>query len=311
MAQIIEVDRKSNVLKRPTLPCLSQYHTINLLAGCFYDCRYCYAQSFRSHAGRNKVTFYANTYELLCKELPRKREKPKLVYFSTACEPFVPHARILSVLYRVVALLLEQSVFVLVSTKSLIPQDFVKLFAQYREQVHVQVGLTTVDERVRSTLEPSAPAIKQRLETLRRLLEHSIRTEVRIDPLVPELTDNREAFGSLCGEVDRCGIRHAVASYLFLRQANYPRLNVEVSGWSFHEMAERVYTHRIDKYCGGGSIRVPALEYRRKKYDELKSIATEYGISLSLCRCKNPDVTTECCHPQPPTSSTMEQTTLF
>jgi len=311
MAQVIEVDRKSSVLKRPTLPCLSRYHTINLLAGCCYDCRYCYAQSFRSHPGRNKVMFYANTYELLCRELPRKRQKPTLVYFSTACEPFIPHARVLSVLYRVVGLLLEQSVFVLISTKSLIPQDFLKLFARYPEQVHVQVGLTTVDDFVRSTLEPSAPAIKHRLETLQRLAEHGIRTEVRMDPLIPELTDSREAFGSLCSEIARCGIRHAVASYLFLRQANYPRLNVRVPGWSFYEMAERLYTHRIHKYCGAGSIRVPALEYRRKKYDELKNIATEYCISLSLCRCKNPDVTTECCHPQPPTSSIMEQTTLF
>jgi DNA repair photolyase len=255
--------------------------------------------------------FYANTYELLCRELPRKRRKPTLVYFSTACEPFVPHARILDVLYRVVALLLEHSVFVLFSTKSRIPQDFLELLAEYPEQVHVQVGLTTVNDFVRSSLEPRAPAVRQRLGTLRRLAEHGIRTDVRMDPLIPELTDNREAFSSLFAEVDRCGIRHAVASYLFLRRANYPRLNIEIDGWSFAEMAQRVYTHRIDKYCGGGSIRVPALEYRRKKYDELKSIATEYGISLSLCRCKNPDVTTECCHPQPSASSTMEQTTLF
>ena len=52
MAQVTDVERKSDVLKRPSLPCLSEYHTINLAAGCPYKCRYCYAQSFRSNPGQ-------------------------------------------------------------------------------------------------------------------------------------------------------------------------------------------------------------------------------------------------------------------
>ena len=85
MAKIIRQQRKSSVLRRPTLPCLSQYHTINLFAGCPYKCRYCYARSFRSYNNNGYIILYSNTYELLKNELNKKRRKPVCVYFSTAC----------------------------------------------------------------------------------------------------------------------------------------------------------------------------------------------------------------------------------
>lgn len=312
MADIIEAKRKANVLTRPSLPCLSSYYTINLTAGCPYECRYCYAQSFRSYPGRGKVKFYANTLDLLRRELPRKRKKPELVYFSTACEPFVPYDRILTSLYGAMEFLLDYSVFILISTKSRIPENFLRLFAGHPGRVHVQVGLTTTNERVRQLLEPNAATIEARLETLRALVHHGVSAEVRMDPLMPELTDTEESFVCLCEEIARCGVRHAAASYLFLRRANYRRLVVRLGGWSFHDMSQRLYTHRIEKYCGGGTIRMVTPAYRRKKYGQLKRIATDHGISLTLCQCKNPDLTTECCHPGPPIAghSTI-QATLF
>lgn len=171
MAGIIIGERKPPVLKHPSLPCLSRYHTINLTAGCPYGCRYCYAQAFRSNPGRGKVVFYANTFELLRRELPRKRKQPQLVYFSTACEPFVPHRKILSCLYRVMELLLDRDIFVLISTKSRIPPEFLELFQDYPGRVHVQVGMTTSDDRVRRLVEPHAAAVALRLEALQALID--------------------------------------------------------------------------------------------------------------------------------------------
>lgn len=312
MAEIIEVERKSNVLSHPTLPCLSDHYTINLMAGCPFECRYCYAQSFRSHPGRGKVLFYANTLDLLRRELPRKRKKPEQVYFSTACEPFAPFKRNLESLYEVMKLLLNSSVFLLISTKSRIPERFLKLFAHYHDLVHVQVGLTTVDDRVRQVLEPNAAPVKERLANIKDLTALDLRAEVRADPLIPELTDTEESFVRLCEEIARCGIEKAAASYLFLRGLNYRRLAVTLGDWSFPEMSKRLYVHKIEEYCGGGTIRIPVPEYRAKKYADLKSIANDSGIHLSLCRCKNPDLALECCHPSPPaTQGNPEQAALF
>jgi len=311
MAQVIEVQRRSSVLKRPSLPCLSAHYTINLTAGCPYECRYCYAQSFQSHPGLGIVRFYANTYEKLRCELPRKRHKPELVYFSTACEPFVPHEGILGQLHQAMELLLEHGVFLLISSKSRVPQRFLDLFIRHPGLVHVQIGLTTVNDRLRSLLEPNAASVGERLATLRALIERNIRTEVRIDPLVPELTDTESSFTALCERASRCGARRAVTSYRFLRQANYKRLNVTFDGWSLHEMAARLYTHQIEEYCGSGSISVPDAVYRREKYMQLTEIAARAGLQLGLCGCKNPDLVHDCCHPQPPQTPAGGRQLLF
>jgi len=312
MAEIIEVERKSNVLSHPTLPCLSAHYTINQMAGCPFECRYCYAQSFRSHPGQGKVLFYANTLDLLRRELPRKRKKPEQVYLSTACEPFAPFKRNLESIYEVMRLLLENSIFLLISTKSRIPERFLKLFAHYPDLIHVHLGMTTVDDRVRQLLEPYAAPVEDRLANIRDLAALRIRADVRADPLIPELTDTGESFARLCEKVADCGIGKMIASYLFLRGANYRRLAVTLGDWSFSEMSKRLYVHRIEEYCGGGTIRIPEPEYREKKYGELKSIAEDRGIHLSSCHCKNPDLTVERCHPGPPaTRENPKQATLF
>ena len=296
MARIIEVCRKSEVLKHPSLPCLSHFHTINLLAGCPYECRYCYARSYRSNPGNGKVLFYCNTFDLLRCELLRKRKRPVLVYFSTACEPFIPHEMVSDVLFSVMKLLLDNNVSLLISTKSPISDRFVNLFAHYPGKISIQVGMTMADDRIRRLLEPNASSVDARLTTLRKLREQGIHTEVRMDPLIPGLTDTEESFSSLCKYISECDISHAAASYLFIRRANYQSMMVRFNGWSFENVFKELYTDRIVQYCGNGTITVPDADYRRRKYGELISIAHEYGITLRLCRCKNSDVTHDNCH---------------
>jgi DNA repair photolyase len=250
---------------------------------------------------------------LLRRELPRKRKKPVLVYFSTACEPFIPYQPVLDSLYDVMKLLLENSVDLLISTKSKIPGLFLELFSKFPGRVSVQVGLTTSNDKVRKLIEPYAPTVSQRLETLCALVDLGIASEVRSDPLIPELTDTEESFETLCGHISQCGVKRLVASYLFLRRDNHSLFNFAVNGWSFPDMAQRLYTHRIDKYCGGGTIHIVNADYRRNKYENMKAIAHTYSIDLGLCRCKNPDLISECCHQQPSTrrESTPRQMTLF
>ncbi len=309
--QLIETERKSQVLGQPSLPCLSRFHTINLTAGCPYACRYCYARSFRSNPGAGKVLFYANTYELLCSQLPRKRKKPELVYFSTACEPFSPFPEVLETLYRIMQLLLEHKVSLLISTKSNPPKQFLELFARFPGKVHVQVGLTTLDDHVRSVLEPRASPVAERLQALRALAERGIPMEVRSDPLIPELTDNEPSFDALYTELGRIGITRAAASYLFLRSGNAAAMDVSIAGWRFREMAARLYTQEVSKYCGNNTIRIPGAAYRQQKFARLQEIAARHGIRLQLCSCKNPDITTDCCHPLPPLEKRMRQGTLL
>jgi len=297
MAVIWEIERKTPVLTRPTLPCLSHCHAINLLAGCPFECRYCYAQSFRSNPGPGTVLFYSNTFDRLRQELPRKHNRPVCVYFSTACEPFIPYQPVLDMLYDSMKLLLVHGVSLLISTKSSIPSRFLDLFTGYSSSVHVQVGLTTADDSVRRAIEPTAPPVQTRTTTLSCLINAGISAEVRMDPLIPGLTDTEESLSGLCAMIAGCGVTNAAASYLFLRRGNIRRMMVMHNEWSFSDIAEKIFTDRINKYCGHGTIRVPSARYRSESYHRLISLAGEHGITVSLCHCKNPDITSERCHP--------------
>jgi DNA repair photolyase len=309
--QIEQVRRRAAVLTHPSLPCLERHYTINLTAGCPNRCRYCYAQSFAHHPDWGRVLFYANSLELLRAELARKRHMPELVFFSTACEPFVPDPIVLEALYGCMELLLAHGVFVLISTKCRVPGRFVDLFVSHRHLVHLQVGITTTNDPVRRLLEPGAPSVPERLDNLARLTAAGIALDVRADPLVPGLTDTAESFASLCRAVSGRGATSVVASHLFLRRANMHLLRLRYCKWSMEEMASRLYRHEFDGFCGGRTIRLPSTEYRRHKLSELRQIATLHGLSLRLCSCTNPDITEGLCRPEPVGTPAPIQACLF
>ncbi len=310
MDEIVPVERRSAVLRHPSLPCLARHYTINLTAGCPNRCRYCYARSFRHHPGWGKLLFYANTAELLERELARKRRAPELVFFSTGCEPFVPDDRVLGCLHDVMSLLLGRRVAILVSTKCRVPDEFVALFEQHRDLVHVQVGITTADDDVRRLLEPNAISVPERLANLRNLIVHGIRAEVRMDPLIPGLTDTAASFDALCRVVADSGATQAVASHLFLRRSGSGLDGAAHGAWSGRRMARRLYRHRMEGFCEASTIWLPTRRYRAAKHTELSAIANEHGLRLRFCSCTNPDLTDDVCRPMLPAQPHM-QTPLF
>ena len=188
--KVVAWQRRAEVLTRPKLPCLAEFHTVNLTAGCPNECRYCYAQSYAHHPGWGKVAFYANAKDKLKDELARwntnRQRRPqtggdraaspsaepfpegageprglRLVYFSTASEPFVPAPGILDDLYEIMAALLEVGTALVISTKGVVPERFVALFARYPGKVCVQVGITTLDDEARRLIEPRAASLNR------------------------------------------------------------------------------------------------------------------------------------------------------
>ena len=301
--RIVEWQRRAAVLGRPKLPCLAPYHTLNLTAGCPNECRYCYAQSYDHHPGWGTVAFYSNMAARLKEEFPRMREKPSMVYFSTASEPLLPVNRILDDMFEIMEFLLARGVPLLISTKGIVQPRFAELFGRYRRMVHVQVGITTVDDSIRATIEPRATTVEERLANCETLLGHGVNVEARLDPLLPGLTDDLSGFDALFSALARRGVRRAVASYMFLRWRIKTPESVKWGDWNFREM-RKMYTHKVTNYCGGGTIRMPSTDYRQQRYVDLVEIAHCHGINVKLCGCKNADITTDCCHPTPQPQAT-------
>lgn len=203
-------DRKAAVLAPSTLECLSGLPTINLTSGCAHQCLYCYSRGYSQFPGENKVVVYANTFEKLQAALPRKRKKPVAVYFSPSTDAFQPVEEVMELGYRCMKLLLEHGVGVAVLTKGHIPERHMKLFASHSDLVQAQIDVTTLDKETAAVFEPYAAPPRVRIEQMARLVEAGVTTRVRLDPILPGITDSEADLAALLVKIAETGVKEAV-----------------------------------------------------------------------------------------------------
>jgi len=290
------VDRKSSVLSPSTLACLRQVATINLTAGCAHDCVYCYIRGYSNYPGEARVTLYGNTVEKLRTELLRKRSAVSTVYFSPSSDLFQPIPDVLEMAYQVLQLLFKHQIQVTFLTKGVIPQKHMRLLADNAPLVSAEIGLITLDDTVGRLFEPAAARANRRLAQISELVRSGIKTEVRLDPIIPGFTDDESSLRELIAAIGGCGIKSIAASTLFLRPAIMGSLRKHLSPEQFAKLvAAMSSTGRMDIQAENSSVQSASMENRRRIYNRIQSIATEFGIEAKICACKNPDLAQSSC----------------
>lgn len=292
MVRVLLSERRSAVLTPSRLACLARVATVNLTSGCAHGCVYCYTRGYSTYPGEGTIRLYTNTLARLREELPRKRNKPSAVYFSPASDLFQPVPEVLDAAYDVLEFLFRSGVGVTFLTKGRIPERHMELLKGHAPLVAGQIGLTTLDERTLETFEPHAAPPCVRLAQAKELLEHGIATRVRLDPVLPGLTDDPKTLQALLAALAEIGIKCVAASVLFLRPA--------VAGALRRHIDQRQILHRLlDRFAAKVRLRIRAgdsvvgalpREARREIYDRLIAIAKDHGIEVRLCACKNPDI---------------------
>lgn len=298
MAEVIRIERKSAVLTPSSLACLSHVPTINLTAGCAHECRYCYARGYLTHPGEGKVVFYANTLDKLRDELCRKRKKLTTVYFSPSSDPFQPVPDVLDMAYDVFKHLFNSGIGVTFVTKGRIPERHRKLLAAHATQVQGRIGLITLDPAVAAMFEPYAATPEVRLAQAAQLIGDGIPIEARLDPILPGVTDGEDCLAQLCEALARIGVRTIAASVLFLRPAVVGSLRRHVEDKVILDMMLDCFTSAESLAIHAENSRVRAIPTaaRLEIIERLKSIACRHGLSVLVCGCKNPDITSGSCH---------------
>lgn len=162
-------------------PCWS----LNPYVGCLHDCGYCYVpDTMRTDRTRwgSFVAVKRNLPALLRRELATK--EPRKVYLSTATDCYQPVEREHKVTRACLELLARADWPVRVLTRSPLVLRDVDLLRRFSD---LQVGLSvpTLDDRARAILEPGAPTIPARLDTLRRLADAGLRTFANYAPAYP------------------------------------------------------------------------------------------------------------------------------
>ncbi len=298
MVTVVQIDRKSAVLTSSSIACLKHMPTINLTSGCAHGCIYCYTRGYSTHPGENKVILYKNTFEKLKDELSRKRAKPQAVYFSSSSDLFQPLPEVLALGYRILEFLFSQNIGVAFLSKGRIPDQTMSLFLSHPDKVRAQIGIITLDDDIQHMFEPNAASPSIRLEQIAKLVAGGIATEARLDPILPGLTDTPDTLSSLFSVFAKVGVKRMLASTLFLRSSVQESLERNVSDknvlqgllW-FYRDAKRMAIH-----AERSSVVALPRSIRDEIYVRIKCAAEEYGIGLSICACKNPDLAHGTCN---------------
>jgi len=297
MVNLELAERKSAVLSPSSLACLSKTATINLTSGCAHGCVYCYTKGYSSFPGEATVRLYANTADKLNAELAKKRILPKSVYFSPSSDLFQPVPEVLEMGLRVLKILFDRGISVAFLTKGIITDEYFDLFEKHPDQVQARIGLITTNQHLLSLFEPQAAPVSVRLELARRLIAMGVPTSMRVDPIIPGVTDDEQTLNDLCSTISRIGVCELAASVLFLRPAIALSLNKSLRGSNVLKaiQARFVKSRRLPIHAEHSMVNALPQEDRQQIFDRLKTLTNRYDIRLHLCACKNPDLPAGSC----------------
>jgi len=184
-------------------------YSFNCYTGCTNGCVYCYArfmQRFHPHDepwGRF-VDVKVNAPRVLARQLARLT--PGSVFTCSACDGWQGVERHYRLTRQCCQMLLKAGFCLNVLTKSDLVLRDLDVFAG--GNVCVGVTITTLQEAQARLWEPGASSVAARLEVLKAAKATGLRTAVMFGPLLPGISDSREALGELFGlaaqaEVDR------------------------------------------------------------------------------------------------------------
>ena len=167
-------------------------YTLNPYSGCSFGCTYCYAAFFatskeeRDNWG-NWVKVKENAVQSL-KKRPPGRLDGSLIYMSSVTDPYQPIERKLEITLEILQILAyHHKPKLVIQTRSPDVVRDIDLFNRITKkggQVQVNMTVTTDDEDVRQTFEPSCPSNKRRLEAISEIVGGGVQACITMTPLI-------------------------------------------------------------------------------------------------------------------------------
>jgi DNA repair photolyase len=173
--------------------------SLNPYQGCEHGCIYCYARNTHPYWGfsagldfERKILIKRNAAHLLEETIKKKNWTATPVMFAGNTDIYQPAERRFGLTRACLEVFWKYRHPVSLITKnSLILRDLDLLEKLAAENlVHVAISITTLQEELRSFLEPRTATVAQRLRTVKTLTEHGIPVFVMMAPIIPGLNDH-------------------------------------------------------------------------------------------------------------------------
>jgi DNA repair photolyase len=215
-----------SLLNRCSAPWMPFTWTINPYRGCEFACKYCYARYTHEFMEmRDGVDFERKIFvkqraaELLRRDL-RKVKQGEEIAIGTATDPYQPAERRFEVTRSILEVFAERHGFDIgIVTKSDLVLRDVELLREVarRNQVFVNLTITTLRTELARILEPRAPRPDLRLNAVEMLNQAGVPAGVICAPVIPGVTDSPPDLDALVQATKAAGGRYIFANALFLK----------------------------------------------------------------------------------------------
>ncbi len=268
-----------SLLNRCTAPRMPFAWTINPYRGCEFACKYCYARYTHEFMEmRDGMDFERKIYVkqqaawLLRRDL-KKVKTGEEIALGTATDPYQPAERRYGITRAILEELALHSGFDLgiVTKSNLILRDtgLLRDIAQ-KNDIYVNLTITTLDANLARILEPRAPRPDLRLEAVRNLNEAGVPAGVICAPVVPGITDRPKDLDALVSATKQAGGRYIFANPLFLKPC---------SAAIFLPFLEKEFPHLVEAYQQRYASRafLPA-SYRKRISSLMAALRRKHGF---------------------------------
>lgn len=196
--------------------------------GCQHDCKYCYAKSLLSFRGfwnpkDPKLSDIEDVRKVIA-QIP----KGSIVRLGGMTDCFMPLEKEKRITYQTIEELNKAGVGYLIVTKSAMVADDEYLSIMDKDLAHIQITVTTLDDRLCGAYEKASPP-SERIKAILKLQGAGFDVAIRVSPFIPEFMDT-EALSKI-------GIDKAIVEFL--------RVNGWIKRWFKIDYSK--YTH----YSGG------------------------------------------------------------
>lgn len=287
--ELIRVGRRGPIL-RPS-PRVEGVYGLDLTGGCLHCCPFCYLRGSARYPGEGRVFFDPGVAERLPEALDALGTPPRLVVLSPLSDPLPPLLEIRKATTAIARTLLGRGIEILVMTRGRVGPALVDVLAEHPGKARVALGFLTANPKLGGVLEPGAASTRARLRGLSRLIGAGVDVEVRLEPLIPDLTDTHENLFALFDALARAGARRLIAHYLFQQPAMMVPLGEALAPLG---RAERL----ADQFTGGpvfkigsvGATKHLPLEARQVGLARLIVLGAEHGLIVETGSAQNPDL---------------------
>ncbi len=216
-------DQSHSILSENDSPDIGFRWSVNPYRGCFHACSYCFARPTHEYFGfgagtdfERKIFVKRRAPQLLEQAFRRPSWRGERIAFSGVTDCYQPLEAAWQLTRGCLDICLKYRNPVAVITKSLLIRRDAPLLAALAREANTSVSLSIpfADERIARLIEPGAPTIRKRFETMRLLAEAGVPVGVGVAPIIPGLNDTD--IPTVLQEAKRCGAQFAFHTLLRL-----------------------------------------------------------------------------------------------